>query len=175
MKLPRRDGTARDAIDFLHALWNARGFQVLAASAVAASVSATISEEVLASIRVPAGLIGKNGILRVTSLWTITNSANNKTLRVKLGGIGGTAFLASTQTTNASVQAMTVISNRNSEASQVSTTGGQASSFGASTGAVVTATIDTSAETLLVLTGEKASAGETITLERYIVEYYRQG
>jgi hypothetical protein len=146
-------------------------WHVLAASAVGVSHTGDTSETALATVQVPANMMGANGILRVTTLWTITNSGNNKTLRARLGGIAGTAFLGATFTTSASVHDQRLIRNRNAANSQVgfaaiNGTGG----WGVSSGAVATGAVDTAANQDLVITGQLASAGETITLEAYLVE-----
>ncbi len=141
---------------------------VLDQGAVAASVGATTDETTLATITVPAGAMGPNGLLRVKTLWSFTNSANNKNLRWRLGG---TAFLDATQTTNASYQDRREVHNRNSQSSQVGwAANATAGGGGASTLAVTTAAINTAADTTLLITGQKASAGETLTLEAYLVE-----
>lgn len=145
---------------------------ILAASAVAASMGANTSEGALATIAIPAGAMGLNGILRVTTLWAYTNSGNNKIMRIRLGGISGTAFLELTITTQASTTNIKMIANRGSASSQV-TFNSQSGGTGNTTGAVTTGTVDTSVAQDLVITGQKASAGETLTLESYIVELIR--
>lgn len=144
-------------------------WQILAQSSVAATAPADTNENILATVTIPAGAMGANGRLRITTQWTVTNSGNNKTLRARLGGIGGTAYLSSTQTTVATVRDQREIGNRNSQASQVGAliSGG---GFGTTSNAAVTSTVDTSAETTVVITGQKATAGEALTLESYIVE-----
>ena len=145
---------------------------VLAQSAVAASVTGTTSETVLATIPVPAGAMGANGILRIITLWSVTNSADSKTLRVRLGGIGGTAYLGLGVTAVATAQELTLIRNRNSLSSQVGFAATPAASYGTSTTAVTTSAVDMSAAQDLVITGTiAANAGaNTITLEAYTVE-----
>lgn len=138
----------------------------LASSAVAVSCPADTSEDTLATITVPAMSI--NGILRIFTLWSMTGSTNNKIPRVKLGG---TAFFASTVATGTVVGLMDErwIMNRGATNSQVgfqSGTLGQATSAAANT----TGAIDTSVPTTLLITGQKASAGETLTLDAYLVE-----
>ena len=140
----------------------------LAGSGVAVSCPADTSEDTLATVTLPAGAMGANGELEIRSLWTFTNSANNKTLRVRLGGIGGAAFLSQVLTTNASGQFYQSIFNVNSQSSQKAFGSGQ-TGFGIGTGDIVTAAIDTSASTTIVFTGRKASSGETLTLESYSV------
>jgi hypothetical protein len=145
--------------------------QVLARSAVPVSAAADTTENTLATITIPAGLMGLSGGLRINGVWTYTNSGNNKTPRVRFGGAAGTAYQSTVATTTASARWPLNIQNRNSASSQI---GGVAASangpVGLSAASNVTSTVDTSAETTLVFTGQKASAGETITLESYIVE-----
>lgn len=138
---------------------------ILGASSVAVSGAADTNENTLATIVIPAGAMGLNGILRVYGLYTITNSANNKILRFRLGA---TAFYGITYTTQATVIQTRLIGNRGVANSQVAY--GSTSEFPQTTGAVATAAIDTSAATTVTITGQKASAGEVITLESYLVE-----
>lgn len=142
---------------------------VLAQSAVAASVTGTTSETALATIVVPAGAMGANGAVRITTLWSHTNSANNKLLRIRFGGASGTSYLGNNLTTTATLNHVLVISNRNAANSQI---GGYASAtpIGSSTGAAITSSADTSLDTSIVISGQLADSGETITLERYVVE-----
>ena len=147
--------------------------RILGASAVAVSCPVDTTEDILATINIPAGAMGLNGILRVQHAWTVTNSANNKILRVRLGGIGGTQMASATLTTVATAFAVTHIANRGAANSQVSPPNASSTFLGFTAGsssALQTASIDTSAATTLVLTGAKASAGETLTLESYLVE-----
>lgn len=144
---------------------------VIGMSAVAASVSASTSEETLATVAIPAGAMGANGALRVRLQWTVTNSANNKTFKVRLGGIGGTAFRDIVATTVVGVTDEIVIQNRNSASSQVGRAAAAATyGFGTTGAGATTGTINTSNAQDLVITGQKASSGETLTLESYIVE-----
>jgi hypothetical protein len=146
-------------------------WRVLAQSAVAASLTGVTTDSALASIAIPAGAMGPNGRLRVTTLWSITNSANAKTLRVRLGGLAGTAFQSIALTTSASFRAQCEIANRNNQASQVGANASIGSGGWSATGAAIaTAAIDTSAAATLVISGQLANGGETITLEGYLVE-----
>lgn len=140
---------------------------VIAQSAVAASVTGTTNETTLATIAIPAGAMGANGQLRITALFSTTNSANNKILRAN---IGGTAFLATTVTAVASTSSLVMIRNRNSLASQVGFAPTISAGVGTSATAVVTATVDMSVAQNLTITGQLANTGETITLEAYTVE-----
>jgi len=150
--------------------WIPDGAQILGRSAVAVSGAADTAENILATVTVPANLLGLNGGLLAYSTWSYTNSANVKTLRLRFGGIGGTQYLLTTRTTEILMHDLRRIRNRNSASSQV---GGANSSMlsglGASASALITSANDTTAAVDLVLTGAKASAGETLTLENYEV------
>lgn len=155
------------------AIWRCRA-RLLGVSGASATAAADTAENVLATVTIPAGVMGVNGALRVKTLWSFTNSANNKNLRARLGGISGTALLDATQTTTATYQDRREIHNRNSQSSQVAwAASATAGGGGASATAVLTASVDTSVATTLVITGQKASAGETLTLEAYAVELLR--
>ncbi len=146
--------------------------KVLAQSSVAVSHTGDTNETIKATVVIPAGAMGLNGRLRVTTLWSTTNSANNKTVRVRLGGIGGTSFLGAIATTTATFKSQIEIGNRNAANSQVAFASNSftAGGWGSTTTAVTTGAIDTSAAQDLVFTATLASAGETITLESYLVE-----
>lgn len=145
--------------------------RILGASAVAVSGPADTNENILATITIQAGAMGLNGILRVTTCFSFTNSANTKAGRIRLGGIGGTAFLSQTGwTTQLGLEHITTIYNRGATNSQVGGGIGVADSGPVAGQTRVTGTIDTSAATTLVITGQKGLAGDTLTLESYLVE-----
>lgn len=146
------------------------GPTLLAASAVAVSVTGTTAETALATVTIPAGAMGLNGAIEVRSSWTHTNSANAKSLRVRLGGIAGTAFLALSNTAAASVSDMRRIRNRGAANSQVgSCAAATTTPVGSSGNALVTGAVDTSAAQDIVISGQLALNTETITLESYEV------
>ena len=103
-------------------------------------------------------------------LWSAgANNANVKTGFVKLDtALYQSVALAS----NLSSQALVHIRNRNNAASQVgwitSTT-----AFGVSSTGVTTSTIDTSVAKNIVIQGQLANSGDTLTLESYTVELMR--
>lgn len=143
------------------------GWRVIGASAVAVSHTGDTTEWTAATIAVDAGAMGANGILRVTTLWTTTNSANNKTLRVKYDT---TAFLAHVATAQASQRHQTIIQNRNSESAQVSSNAANSNDFASTASAVTTGTVNSALAKNITITGQLATAGETVTLEGYLVE-----
>lgn len=144
---------------------------VLAQSFVAASGAADTNENALATITVPANTLGANGGVRVHTFWTFTNNANNKIIRVRFGGAAGTAYIGSVLASRSSAMAVTVINNRNATNSQAGNSLGTDSSGGAlSGGAIVTSSVDTTASTTIVISGQKATGTDTLTLEGYLVE-----
>jgi len=152
------------------------GACILGQSAVAVSCTATTDEEVLQSFAIPAGVMGVNGALRLTALWTITNSGNNKTVRARLGetALGGSVWIAQVATTVATLNSIPqVLRNRNAANSQVTYAAANGGATTLTGTAATTLTVDTSAATVFAITGQKASAGETLTLEGYTLELLR--
>lgn len=144
----------------------------LAKSAVAVPLTGTTAETALASIPIPAGAMGPSGILRVTTLWSYPSSANVKSLRYRLGAndLTGAQLMSVTGTTTFGTMLQRTIFNRASQASQITQALANAASFGTFAAAPVATTVDTSIEQSLVISGQLASAGETLTLEGYVVE-----
>lgn len=147
--------------------------RLLAASAVVSTAPADTNENVLATITVPAGAMGANGFIRVTALWGTTSSAGVKTLRIRFGGAAGTAYYSGTQSNNIGSLAVSTIANRNSQSSQVGSAALNQPS-GANGMGPVTSAVDTSAATTIVISGQKATAGDTLSLEMYLVELIYQ-
>lgn len=146
----------------------AQSWRVLAASGAPASHTGDTSETTLAAVAIPAGAMGPNGALRITSVWTTTNSANNKTLRVRLGGASGALFQSIAVTAMASLRHTITIHNRGAQNAQVGQAGTAA--FGPASASPTTGAIDTSLAQNLLLRALLANAVETITLESYLVE-----
>lgn len=143
------------------------GMTQLASSAVAVSVTGTTNETVLATITIPAGAMGINGGVMIHSAWTITNNANTKTLRIRLNGIAGTAYLSQSPASVLSfIDFGRRIRNRNSASSQVGIINSTGSTSG---GAVVTSSIDTTVSVDLVITAQLGVGTDTATLESYEV------
>lgn len=146
-----------------------RGLQspgVLAQSAVPASVTGTLSETTLATIVIPAGVMGANGSLRVTLQWSCTNTANTKTAGVRLGG---QSIRALALTNTASRPDIVMLTNRGATNSQVGVVA-SASAYSNSSATSPTYAIDMSQAQSLTITGTLTNTGETITLESYTVE-----
>lgn len=139
---------------------------ILAKSAIASSITGTVAETTLATIQLPGGSLGSNGQLRISTLWSVTSNANNKQLRTRFGG----AQLSSLGiTTSLSVNHAQWIANRGAPNLQV-TVFNATQPYGVSASAVQTFTIDTSVDQVILITGQLANTGDTITLENYLVE-----
>ena len=127
-------------------------------------------------VAIPANQLGPNGIIRVTCVWSYTNSANSKTLGVEYGatgaGTGGTVFQAVViaAATSSAFRTQVQIHNAGSVSSQkgyTTTNGG----WTATTGTVpTTGAINTANASEIAICGTLANTGETITLESYCVE-----
>ena len=139
-------------------------WRVLAQSSVAVSHTGNTNETTLASIVIPAGAMGPNGRVRITSLWSGTNSGNNKTMRHKFGGVN---YFAQNLTTQQGWRQETEICNRNAANSQA---GNGNNSWGAAGQAMNTSAIETTSAVTVLVTGQLANASETISLEAYRVE-----
>lgn len=148
-----------------------QSWRVLAASAVAVSHTGNTAKTTLASLTVPGGAMGANGCLRITSLWSYTNNANNKTPRVEFGG---TQYYSSTITTAATSRMYRTIANRNAENSQVGGAASGAFNWGSTSDALTTSSVDTSLDQNLVFSGQLANGGDSISLESYLVELFYQ-
>lgn len=143
---------------------NLKAWHVLAQSFVAASVTGTLTETTLATVNIPAGALGPNGRVIISSIWSATNNANNKTARHKFGG---TTYFAQNITTQVAWRHENEIGNRNATNSQA---GNQNNVFGSLGAALVTSAVDTTASVAVLFTGQLANVGDTLTLESYRVE-----
>jgi hypothetical protein len=150
------------------------GILILDRSAVPVLCPADTTEDILATITIPAGAMGANGRIRITHEWSWTNDANAKTCKVRFGGAAGTAYHSSSLTTQTPMKVTTEIANRNSASSQF---GSSLVLFGVTgiTSLTTTSAVDTTAATTIVITGQKAASGDTLTLESYLVELMYAG
>ena len=151
---------------------------ILGQSGAGVSLTGTASETVLATVAVPAGYMGLNGVIRIRTLWTFTNNANNKTRRIRFGlsgaGTGGSVILGFASASQASHQHFNQIQNRNATNSQVAATSGASTGgWAESTSGVNTTTIDTTQACELAITGQLANSSDTMILESYFVELFR--
>lgn len=111
------------------------------------------------------GQMGPNSSLRITHLWSYTNNANTKTVRLVVGGV---TVIQSGFTTTGAFSAETIIRNRGALNAQ-SYIGGGFSGF-STAGALATMAVDTSQDFTVVFSAQNGVGTDTITLEGYIVE-----
>lgn len=140
---------------------------------LAKSVTGTTAETLLASITIPPNAMGPMGFLEIVTLWSNNSNANNKQARIRLGGIGGAQPLSLGISANISMQQITWLRNRGVHNSQIGYNANTGSGIGSSSGAVFTAAVDTSLPQDLVFTGQLNVAGDTLTLESYIVKLFK--
>lgn len=177
VKLPVTQSVTSTALANAIATW-----RVVAASAVQAARNSVngagdATETTLATVTLPAGIMGANGLVRISTVWAYTNSANAKTIITRFGGTAGTIYRTLSPTTTATFKDTILIHNVNATNSQKannssSTTGG----YGTTAAALITSAIDTTATVDIVFRCNWAGAvaGETIALESYLVEVFSQ-
>lgn len=130
------------------------------------SLTGSTSVVTLATITIPAGLLGANGKLKIYPLWATTNNANVKTLRAVLGGSTCTTMTSQSVPNNSG---LVIIRNINNEAAQKCSSG-LVAGIGSSNGSIAVIAIDTTAATTLVISGQLAVGTDTLTLEDLFVE-----
>jgi len=129
-------------------------------------LTGTTSATTLATITIPAGLIGANGKLKIYPLWATTNNANQKTLRAIFGVSTCTTMVSQSVPNNSG---LLIIRNINSESVQKCSSG-LVAGIGSSTGSIASPTVDTSAAKTITITGQLAVGTDTLTLEDLFVE-----
>lgn len=137
---------------------------IIYSSGSAVVLTGTTAETTLASLTIPGGLLGASGTIIVIALWSHTNNANTKTKRVKYGSFAAPY----TETTSVSSRDYFSMHQRSTNA-QVTYS---ASGFGNSASALLTGSIDSTVDQTLSITGQLASASDTLTLEAIRVEVY---
>lgn len=141
---------------------------VVGKNAASASCPADTNENTLATVTIKANTMGPYGCAKVWTLWRMSNNANAKTARIRFGGASGTDYLGGLDVSGGSLTvAECRIYNQNNPSAQVGT--GQAPGF-ITTGSAVSSAIDTTADTTVVITGQKGTAGDDLTLIAYTVE-----
>lgn len=147
---------------------------IVGKSGVSVSGAADTNENILATITLPA--LTANAAIRLFYLSTFTNNANVKTIRVRLGGIGGTIVFSTSVASQSTDSALVYIANRNATNSQVTNSPGAGQTgLGLTNSTVATSSIDLSTSKTIVITVQKATAGDTMTLESYLAELITDG
>lgn len=138
----------------------------IATSGATVTVGAVTTETTLATITVPANRMGINGRVRVRGQFVLNSSADAKTVRVKFGG---TTMQTVAKTTETLLEIDCIVYNSNNASAQSviakSLTGG-----GTSTLTQTTAAIATTSDVTVLITGQKAVAGDTLQMIHYSAE-----
>jgi hypothetical protein len=106
--------------------------------------------------------VGVNSTLQFEPLWTFPSSANNKILKIK---IGGSTIYNVTRTASMKEAPLIVLANRNSLQSQIQPYDSGYVTSGSGNPAVYT--IDFSGSITAQITGQRASSSDTLTLEYF--------
>ena len=148
---------------------------IFAQSAVAVASTAVTTEEIYKTITIPGGAVGPNGSIEINVSWSCTNGANNKTFNVRVGGAAGALLYQDTKTTINYTSTLKFLHNINVQNSQKSNAPGFNWSNGGSGNATnvnFTSAVDTSVNWDIVISGQKAVAGDSLTLETYQVKIF---
>ena len=150
--------------------WLPVGEVLLYVDNVGATLTTVTTETVLSEFTLNKKLASPNMTIVVNSLWSMNNSANIKTPRVRFGGIAGTEYVNPQIASNSSFQSECLIRFRNALNSQIAMAGTQWSSYSATGGAVVTSSLDmTVNDAAIVLSGQLANAADYLTLRGYTI------
>lgn len=129
-----------------------------------------IAERAAPTITLSGGSMGAYGALEIFSYWATNTAAGNKIPRIRLGGGAGTAYLQQTLTTALTgIAYERVIANNGAQDRQV----GQYADgniYAGNTTATVTSSVDTSADTTIVFSLEKATATNFLILEQLAIK-----
>jgi len=140
-----------------------------------AAHTGTTAETVIATCPIPANTIQTGQRFEIKVGWSFLASTNNKIVRAKLGAAG--AGLAGVVIGQQTVAAAGMVALRcESEFVANAVTGQKIGPIACGSGTAATsysaATVNLAADAEIVLTGELASAGETITLQSYTGTLY---
>jgi hypothetical protein len=143
--------------------------RVLTISASPISHTGSTLRTEITRIKIPGGIMGPNGALRLSVLFSMTNSTNMKRFEAEIGGT--LDLLSNQEVTSASVYGLyqsRILWNRGSQNSQIvmNSWGGDNTLFAPPD----VGTEDMSKDQEIIIYGTLAAATETITLEAYTVE-----
>lgn len=140
--------------------------QGLSVLPTAAAVTGTTVETTLRTITLPGGLIGA-GAIRLHTAWSATNNANAKTCRVKLGA---TVLGSGSASSVAGIRFSTILFVRPT-AELVHHVGAANMADQSGSGAAwAVVPFDPAIDQVLTITGQLATAGDTLTLEGVLAE-----
>lgn len=151
-------------------------------SNISVSTTATTSEEIIASVLIPAGTLGNNDTIEIVMAWQITGVVGTKVFRVRLNDANDLTttsqmFSSNTiATSGVSYQGYCRIIEKNANNVQESFAGGAGAvpGWGTSTGQnIATAGFSTASDIYLLITSVKATAADAVSLNNYYVRITR--
>ena len=143
--------------------------RILGSSGATVTAPTDTNENILATINIPP--LSTTAVIIYRAQVSQTNNANAKTMRMRLGGIGGTDFWTAT---NIASQARYLFDGQIQNRAATNSQGGAfvSGATALASSAITTGAIDTSAATTLVITAQKATGGDSIVLESYFVQLW---
>lgn len=136
------------------------------ASNAGSSVTGTTVETVLKTLPIKAGDMGPNDVLKILHQWSVSGTPNARTIRIYLGGTGGTLYKNIAMPNNdQSHKSFIYIWNRGALNSQVGFDATNSTGQGRSGNAVVTSAINFGADVDIVATGQLGNVADSITCE----------
>lgn len=141
--------------------------EIIRSSAVKVNCASTAVDEILASFVILTGTLGPRSILQFEPVWSFTNSANNKIVKIN---IGSTNIYNVTRTTSAKEAPMIVLANRDALNSQVIPY--VTTYVIADATAPTTSAIDFSVNQTVTITGQRANGADTLSLEYYRILHF---
>lgn len=140
-------------------------YRVIATETPNVSVPNTTTETTLATIVLPGNTMSKKGHLRIDLVMNCAGGSGNKTTRVKFGS---STVQSITSTTSLNQHSLVVIRNANSKAAQI-VQGSATQGYNNSASSVQSLTADTALPVTILITGQKATGTDTLTLAAYSI------
>jgi hypothetical protein len=143
------------------------GSYVIARDNGDAALTGTVNETILATAIIRGNILGNNGWLSVETLWACANNANAKTGRIRLQTLANNVFLQSNMANNLGGYFQSLITNDHATNAQVG--GNIGGGHGTAGAALPTDAVDTLQDFFILITGQLANAGDTLTLRHFSV------
>lgn len=129
------------------------------------SLTGTLTETTLATVSIPGNLMSANGQLSIISLWSCTNNANAKAMKIQ---VGSGYFANITTTATNAVHNFSMIINAGATNSQVA--GNLATAgFGSSSLTPATASVDTTVDWTFDFRAQLVNVADNVSLISYTV------
>lgn len=135
----------------------------LAQSSSPIALTGTTTAKVLASVTIPANRIGKMGLVRISTTWSVSNSLGEKKIITRFGGDDISSNVITTVST---YQEQNSIQNRDKTDEQFFVFGGFAYT-GAPLGKL---TKDTTLPQIIDIVAQLSDSKDSVTLEAYTIE-----